>query len=218
MRFYLLLFSLLLASCNEKYYSYDDRSYKNAEPGMPSAPGKCFDKTLVQDQYKISQQEFIVYTGDDYTIANVEKRKVVTKAKAVKWEKKKADRECLSANPEDCMVWCLVDLPEEHKEFYTVLDTNAIKEYEIQSLKLTEITHKGGFVVWEEVVCEKDLTQSLLSNLRNALYVGGHLSKIPIDLELDKVTTAALVKYQKEKLLPLGNLNIKTLEALGIEY
>ena len=32
-------------------------------------------------------------------------------AASSKWVKKKADKNCLSANPEDCLVWCLVETP-----------------------------------------------------------------------------------------------------------
>ncbi|MFK7980093.1 MAG: peptidoglycan-binding protein [Saprospiraceae bacterium] len=34
---------------------------------------------------------------------------------STKWVKRKADRNCLSANPDDCLVWCLVEVPAEYK-------------------------------------------------------------------------------------------------------
>ena len=41
---------------------------------------------------------------------------------STKWVKRKADRNCLSANPDDCLVWCLVEVPAEYR---TVTKTNA---------------------------------------------------------------------------------------------
>lgn len=37
---------------------------------------------------------------------------------STKWVKKRADRNCLSANPDDCLVWCLIEI----KEGYTFKD------------------------------------------------------------------------------------------------
>jgi hypothetical protein len=34
---------------------------------------------------------------------------------STRWEKGKATAACLSANPEDCRVWCLVEVPAQHK-------------------------------------------------------------------------------------------------------
>ncbi len=37
--------------------------------------------------------------------------KIETSPKASRWEKKLMSKNCLSANPEDCMTWCLVEIP-----------------------------------------------------------------------------------------------------------
>lgn len=36
-----------------------------------------------------------------------------------KWVKRKADKNCLSANPEDCLVWCLVEVPAQYRTVTT---------------------------------------------------------------------------------------------------
>jgi hypothetical protein len=41
--------------------------------------------------------------------------RIETKPASTKWVKKQADASCLSANPDDCLVWCLVELPAEYK-------------------------------------------------------------------------------------------------------
>ncbi len=40
---------------------------------------------------------------------------IQTSPASTKWVKKKADRNCLSADPNDCLVWCLVEVPAQFK-------------------------------------------------------------------------------------------------------
>jgi len=35
-----------------------------------------------------------------------------------KWIRKKADRNCLGADPDDCFVWCLVEVPAQYQDIY----------------------------------------------------------------------------------------------------
>jgi len=44
-----------------------------------------------------------------------ESETIEVKPASTKWVKKKADRNCLSADPNDCLVWCLVEVPAEFK-------------------------------------------------------------------------------------------------------
>ncbi len=40
---------------------------------------------------------------------------IQTSPASTKWVKKKADKNCLSADPNDCLVWCLVEVPAQYK-------------------------------------------------------------------------------------------------------
>ncbi len=44
-----------------------------------------------------------------------ETERIETRPATTKWVKKKADRNCLSADPNDCLVWCLVEVPAEYR-------------------------------------------------------------------------------------------------------
>lgn len=37
---------------------------------------------------------------------------------STRWVRKKPDRECLSANPDDCFVWCMVEVPAQYQTIY----------------------------------------------------------------------------------------------------
>ena len=40
---------------------------------------------------------------------------IETSPATTKWVKRKADRNCLSADPNDCLVWCLVEVPAQYR-------------------------------------------------------------------------------------------------------
>ena len=219
MRFYLLLFSILLASCNEKYYNYDSSSYDNVEEGMPSEPGKCYAKCLIPEKgTEKLVGEFLVFTGENTDVEGVVYREIVTREKGSKWEKKKADRNCLSSNPEDCQVWCLVETPKESVEFFEVIDTNLVKEFKKEEIYTKYIDQKSGFTQWKEVVCEKDVTKKLLNDIQQNLSLKGYPMEESKKGKFDEATKAALKNFQKDYDLPIGSLNIETMEALGVEY
>jgi hypothetical protein len=73
------------------------------------------------------------------------------------------------------------------------------------------------FSQWEEIVCGQYIKPKLIRNIANALQNKGY--KVDIFAEfMDAKLKAALSQFQKENKLPIGNLNIKTLDALGISY
>ena len=40
--------------------------------------------------------------------------RILIQPATTKWVKRKADRNCLSADPNDCLVWCLIEVPAEY--------------------------------------------------------------------------------------------------------
>jgi hypothetical protein len=73
------------------------------------------------------------------------------------------------------------------------------------------------FSQWEEVVCGQYIKPKLLRDIANALQNKGYkIDVIPEFMDAQLKTT--LSKFQKENKLPMGNLNIKTLDSLGISY
>ena len=77
------------------------------------------------------------------------------------------------------------------------------------------ISRKGGFSEWREVVCANKITASLNRQIQRALRDRGY-DPGPIDNVIGVRTKAALVKFQKDNGLPVGNLDMETLKALGV--
>jgi hypothetical protein len=78
------------------------------------------------------------------------------------------------------------------------------------------VSRKGGFSEWREVVCNDGVTVSLVRQVQRALRERGY-DPGPDDNVMGSQTKSALVKFQKDKGLPSGNLNIETLNALGVK-
>lgn len=193
--------------------------------------------------------------------------RILVSPESGRWVKKRVDRTCLSANPEDCMVQCwekvpaqyktvskrvlsqpattqeieipakyktvtrkvvktpattrVVEIPAEYKNISkTVMSAPATTRTEVIPAEYKEVTKRvlvsqGSFGGWEEILCRTDATAGKIRSVQQALKDKGY-DPGPIDGVLGSQTKAALQKYQGDNGLPVGNLNIKTLESLGV--
>jgi peptidoglycan hydrolase-like protein with peptidoglycan-binding domain len=78
------------------------------------------------------------------------------------------------------------------------------------------LSKKGGFTEWREVLCANKVTTSMVQQVQRALRSRGY-DPGPIDNIIGTRTKAALIKFQKDNGLPVGNLDFKTLKMLGID-
>lgn len=250
-------------------------SSPNGAPDFPAdgVPGKCYAHCLVPDQYEIKEEQLIdkpasvkiekipakyetvydtiiikaaskksVTTPAQYEI--VTENKLVTEATKM-WVRGKADKNCLSANPKDCEVWCLKEVPavytkvskrvEKTPAFTNEVDVAAVTKV-VPRKKIIEaerenkidvpatyktimkkvLVKKGGYQEWKEVLCEPMVTDNKISEIQNALKREGYDPGI-IDNQMGGKTKQALIKFQQDKGLPVGNLNLETLKALGVK-
>jgi hypothetical protein len=94
-----------------------------------------------------------------------------------------------------------VDVPAEYS---TITKRNLVKA--------------GGFTEWREVICDTDITADLVRRVQVALMAKGYdLPRYGADNDLGAETKAALVKFQRDNNLPIGQLDLETLKALGVQ-
>lgn len=92
---------------------------------------------------------------------------------------------------------------------------------EYSTVTKTQLVKKDGFTTsgagnnWEEVVCDTKIDGNLIRNVQQALKNAGYYNGA-IDGIQGGGTNSALKKYQQDNGLPVGNMNIKTLKALGV--
>ena len=87
---------------------------------------------------------------------------------------------------------------------------------EYRTVSKRQLVKAGGFTEWREVVCGKDFTPQLNSQIQRALIERGY-DVGAVDNQLGPRTKAALVQFQKDNGLPVGQVDYETLRALGIQ-
>ncbi len=237
--------------------------------------GKCYARCYIPDEYGFIEQEVqdkpaskkVKVIAAEYktvkdtivvkparkklqvipaTFETVREQVMVEPART-EWVKGKADPGCLSENPEDCQVMCLVELPATYKTISRKIIKTPARTDEIDipaELKIVEkrvlvrpastqeinipatyktelrrvITNKGGYSEWREILCSQDINTDVIRKVQEALTKAGY-NPGPIDNILGNATKEALRKYQLDRGLPVSTaLNLETLKALGVNY
>ncbi len=116
-------------------------------------------------------------------------------------------------------------IPAEYKTVIKqVVDVAAhtqevITPAEYQTVSKRVLKTKGGYSEWKEIVCDNKVNTDIVSQIQAALKKKGYdIGPKGVDGVLGTDTKAALVKYQKDNSLPVGNLNIETMKSLGIKF
>lgn len=228
---FLFLFIVILSGCTTSYYATQQEQAMNPDiqsyilPGegrlgnvSNRQPGKCYAKVLIPNEYDKQLEDYIVYTGDlsdkniDYRTIQLE-----TKPATTAWKKLKADRNCFSADPEDCKVWCLIDVPAEFVELHVLYDTMKTKAFEIRTIEILELARKGGYTAWMEVMCNDRINADFVGKLNDKLSAAGF--DLSTDSKsMDRAMKEALTNFQRTNNLPVGQLDMCTLDYLGIRY
>ena len=87
---------------------------------------------------------------------------------------------------------------------------------EFQTVSRTELITEGK-MEWQAVLCETNTTPGLVSSLQQMLANKGY-DPGPIDGNLGQKTMSAIMSYQKNKGLPVGQLTIETLQSLNVQF
>jgi hypothetical protein len=139
-----------------------------------------------------------------------------------KWIRKLADRNCVSTNPEDCMVWCLTEVRTPTQKFEI-----EEKSYPVSFMEKVEgiwLLPEMAKSVKTKVLCKEEITDKMKSAVatalqdaemyrdRNFLESEEYYLKYCIDHILD-----ALKKYQTSQKFRVGNYyDLDSLLALGV--
>ncbi len=138
-----------------------------------------------------------------------------------KWVKKSADKNCLSADPKDCLVWCLVEQPE--------IKTIRQRKVALSSDNIIEI-QKGIFIekrFYDEAVIEIACDENQKADLQKAIIEALVKKKLLRKQQKDESSAAyslfcesnlstALSEFQQEEELAEGFWDVETLRALKI--
>ena len=189
------------------------------ESTTSNEPGKCYAKCLIPNKHESNQKQVYLYTGDNYDQEHIKYIKREISPASTQWVKKRASDNCLSTNPDDCLVWCLQEVPANFKEYFVVLDTNLVKDFGAKVRQFEEGDQdESEFTEWKEVLCENKKTPELVESVHAELYALGYDVKDKHPKKFNKKMKRALIEFQKDNQLPRGQLDFETLELLGVSY
>lgn len=203
-------------SMSKDFYNQD---FLNNLGPMPIEQGKCFGKCLFMDHYEVTEESYISYDGnEEEENVDVELQYPLVHPSGCKWVRAKEGNNCYLINPDDSLLWCLLEYPMTIKTNKVLLDTTQSSNYHIETYKaFRNVTNKGPYIAWKEIVCEADRTIELIKEVQTALDDAVN-SKGSINGIFNQDWKNALVDYQYKFKLPLGQLDKETMAHLGLQY
>ena len=198
--------------------AYQYAGTERVPKGLPSKPGACYAKCILSDVYQTNTEELFLFTGDpENTTAKIQQVDIMEKEGGTKWVKKKADRNCLSANPDDCLVWCLEKVDVVKESYIVVLDTSTTDEFKVFIRETKELISKGGPTEWREIVCHNKMSPNLIKEVQGYLSTSGYYFGDE-DGIMDEGLREALVNFQVAHGLAKGQLTLESLDIMGVAY
>jgi len=172
-------------------------------------PGKCYAKCQFMTKPLIKSKDLPIYTGEYptevvldslyfFTAPYYDGLVLIGKARELKFHKRKEE--------------------EEVEKMIFVKDTSLTQQYVYETIDYIIPSKKAGWTEWRTVLCKDQINTDVIIQIAKALIDKGFLNEEDLTEQLTKNLKAALSAYQKENDLPIGQLDIKTLTQLEINY
>lgn len=202
--------------------------HSQSESGMSSEPGQCHAKCYIQDTYETIGTRLVHPISSGSNTLPTKQITIINQPAAQEWVKRRVNKNCLPNDPNDCLVWCLVDTPEKVSHFiipyYSQQYRKSLVEsedsilFDTRSMKTRVLISQGGFTEWKKVICgDRSDYGQIVIEVQNALTRRGFDVGVP-DNQFGYQSKAALEKFQKANGLPIGNLDFETLRALRVDH
>lgn len=174
----------------------------------------CTASCIMPDLYQTEIVSYYIYVGDQQNAPFTKKQVIELKPERKVWQKV-PDPNCPSGLAEDCYLWKEVDQAAESVEVTVVTNISQQKDYLIQQLSREKLVRPGGYTQVKQVICEEDITPALMHNISMRLTDLGYYSGLIYSVFNSKIKTA-LRQFQQHNGLPMGHLDMETLEALDL--
>jgi hypothetical protein len=174
----------------------------------------CTATCVMPDLYQTEIVSYYIYVGDQENAPHTQKQVIELRPQRKTW-KKTPDPDCPSGLAEDCYLWKEVEQAAESMEVTIVTNITKQKDYVIQQLSRERLVRPGGYTEVKEVVCEEDITPAFMHNVSMRLTDMGYYSGLIYSVFNSKIK-AALRQFQQHNGLPMGHLDMETLEALDL--
>lgn len=174
---------------------------------------KCYVLTFEQEE-DFALPEW----GNEDEVFNIRliSKKELDRPMSTRWIKKKADRDCLSDDPKDCLVWCEVKVPATYQITKDYIDETP-EDFSTEAFFKTRFENLTGSLEWHPVLCKELIDEKIIQAIVKELKYENYLAQNAV-VELNENTWKALHKFQVDFKLPVGNLNLATLDFMNLEY
>ncbi len=187
-----------------EYYVAQEELELNKDGFYLDAYGDCFVETLLLKTYadiEPAESKYPEVVGRTQVIEKGNLRLSVA-GEGSGWMKKRVDDNCLSANPEDCLVKCWVKYPKRLTKVEIIdvqkpISLEALTEVELQFLR------DANFIIYSQAPCETSDTEL---ELLSANF--GKSEELSLFEEIRV--------FQAENGLPIGELNMETIYFLEL--
>lgn len=182
-------------------------------------PGSIYIQCPIEPTF-IKRDSFAtenIYTGNNITRAGVTKKKIIIKPAHTRWKKIESDSLCSSSQHSICNAWAYVEVPPVYKTIHIVNDTNAIKDFEIQSIPITILNTNEKLSGLRKLSCPYICYDFTIRKIQNALKLRDYNLENCIDNKFCEVTKKAIISFQQKNGIESGKLNNETIKLLEID-
>jgi Putative peptidoglycan binding domain len=204
------MIALLSACSNSIKYSVEtpktaktsgQSSVSKNRTAIQNLGGKCFQKCILPDRYETAYVQFPIYNGTDPD-APVRIESLMTAPPQKVWVKNNTGQITLKQKP------------ATFKEVRVLADTLFHKDFRMTQFEYKKLVEKAGAIRETEVVCSDARTPNLFLQVSTALKSYGYMNSTTT--QWDSKFAQAVQQFQIDSSLPVGDLNLETLEMLGI--
>ena len=203
----LLPMLLFLFSCSQRIkYSVEAPATAKVESkkdkdAIQQKDGKCLINCIIPDHYETSWVTLPIYYGSDAD-APVRTETLLIEAAKNSWSKNSSGE------------ITLVQTPAVTKEVRVLVDTLFYKDFRFERFETQKLVKSDGVLHETEVLCSDARTPNIFLQISAALKSFGYLETPKT--EWDMKFSQAIQQFQKDNSLPIGDLNLETLQFMGI--
>jgi len=199
----ILILCSLLFGINENLNGQSNDFSFNPEPG------KCYAKCAILDKYRTVKETFVVLIEDSNENAQLD-------SIYFRIEEKSGDTIYLGYKKE--LNNTQLNNIDHLEKIIIVENESEIDNYIEKTITYQVLEKKGGFTNWVEVLCADRINKRILKRLQESLILNGYLDYSEPIKELTNKLKKALKRYQVDNGLPVGQLDIETLELLNVKF
>jgi len=165
--------------------------------------GDCFVECLLLDKYanlietKRNYPEVIGHTE----VVEKGNLRLSIAPKGTGWVLKRVENNCLSKDPNDCLVRCLVEYPKHLTGIEIIDDSKAVSIDDFSDEEIS-LLFEANYIVYSQAPCEMDQAE---------------LELLYTQFESDDDSLIEMIKvFQAKNGLPIGELNLETIYFIGL--